>query len=596
MRGISLELAGRKLFESVGFTCAGELTNVRLSELDPTGPYSSGEHVEFDYLIPHGTMCLVGEITARRNKGNLKDKYSRFIQQTQLLGHIHGRKRTPAGRRELFRLLGVPDDQLPEFDSVSTFAGFFVTTHFDRATVTLDRRPGFAIIYKHDWMVFHEYAEAISRWAAPVLLERLGMPLVPVADEQVLQLRANQERLLCSIARRFSLIAPIDCNILLFETNPYLLLRRCRVYRRESLSQDLWDDSKHYQRALRKPKLRKIRKWLLDRHHDSFLFPGSILVVLDQCCSFDQHNHGGSLEIPDRYGAVHVVDGQHRLFAYADLAVENDMRDTARILVTALHIPNASAHRIKQCSAQAFVEINSNQTRVPALLLHDIAYDVLGKRDAKAISAKVLTEANRRKGRLRGFLRTNDTPYGIVKMTELVSVLSQMLNPEMIRKVALAITGNLGMRRFGYEALFAMSQGTFVANRLTEPDELVRRGIYVLVRYFNLIGKQFATDWAEARSSTPTSAFRRAHLFYGWVRLLKEFIDEGASWDDISMYIEQIHEHVGQLGGRAHPNVVFDESVSAIPNPKSYKAMDFYRFLSRNRTRKTRIQTAVRRA
>src|SRR5207253_2879632 len=96
----------------------------------PAGPYSSGEHFEFDYLIPvHiAKTCLVGEISGLKNPSDVERKYKRFKRNYSILA-----KQDPDVR--IWRLLGIPEESLRTFAEVRDFKAFFVTTKLQRYDV-----------------------------------------------------------------------------------------------------------------------------------------------------------------------------------------------------------------------------------------------------------------------------------------------------------------------------------------------------------------------------------------------------------------------------------------------------------------------------
>ena len=97
--GDKLQEDGRQLIENMGLTCLTNLGNVSLQQIDPTRSVGSGEHLEFDYLVPMGRVCLVGEITGRRNPQDIRDKYSKFKDQYNFFVACKGRSNNGPVRR-----------------------------------------------------------------------------------------------------------------------------------------------------------------------------------------------------------------------------------------------------------------------------------------------------------------------------------------------------------------------------------------------------------------------------------------------------------------------------------------------------------------
>lgn len=320
----------------------------------------------------------------------------------------------------LFRLLGVASDQVSDraYLRVRSIRACFLATACDRYDAALEEQHDIPALFAYEWLLLQEYKRTIGSYAKPWFLQAIGIE--PRADGAggTLEYRVRQpirdprRRLLVTQNTRPSLYSDALCDVFQFEESPYQLLPRAQVLRRESLSRL----SRNYQRSLVQTKLNRIRSRLhqADLAPD-FVFPGAILAVLSPDCVFDEDNHGGQLSIPATFGALQIIDGQHRLYAYADDRVREVAEGSSRLLVTAIRFHDEDTDVAAE-SAHVFVEINSNQTRVKPLLLYDIAYDILGHRDAKAIAAKVIVTANRR-GRMQGQFRTIETPRAPVQMT-----------------------------------------------------------------------------------------------------------------------------------------------------------------------------------
>ena len=589
----AVQRSGGELFTRLGLLCIDDFPQVRLLALEPGGAHRAGDHLEIDYLIPRESTCLVGEITTRANLGEVRRKYRRFLSHFNLIRQVYSRKRTAAGKEAVWQTLGVPTNRLGAFQHIRDCQGFFILTNVDRPQIHLDAAPRIRVFYRFDWKVLREYEKAIGEYASPSFLEHFQITPTRRIRRRTHVYSSQQNGLLC-ISQRYVTTAHSSgrCDILVFEAYPYDLLKCAKVFRRESISQDLWSAERHYQRALLPSKLERMRDLLIGHADEGrvFLFPGSILVVLSEQCHYDADRDGGRLEIPDEFGSLHIVDGQHRLFAYANNDVRTVVTDEATILITALHFPEASQDDIKRCSAQAFVEINTNQTKVRPLLLYDIAFNLLDDRTPKAISAKVLTDANRvRQRRLYGILFTNDTPTGRIRMTEITTTLAQILNPDRVAALEGATRGTQVLSREGYEALFRSPIA-----QLGDPDALAQRAKGVIGKYFDVVAIAFSSDWNEISAENPRSAFGLTKMFAGWIRLLKDFISEGLDWDDIAEEIQRIKRNVSSLERRRQPRLVFDMRLRSIPDAGN-RQMDFYRFLSRNRRRKTSIQRVVAR-
>ena len=95
------------------------------------------------------------------------------------------------------------------------------------------------------------------------------------------------------------------------------------------------------------------------------------------------------MHIPKKYGSLSIIDGQHRLFSYADEKVKSIMKDDCKIMVTAVNFKTSKEELISKFSAKVFIEININQTRVEISHLDKIAYE-LGSNEPKVIATKII--------------------------------------------------------------------------------------------------------------------------------------------------------------------------------------------------------------
>lgn len=138
-------------------------------------------------------------------------------------------------------------------------------------------------------------------------------------------------------------------------------------------------EMKSYQRIIQKKKLEKIRKYIID---DKGIFPNSIILNFrtnDKKLNFDliqnQGEYGnakfGILHLPAKYKSAWIIDGQHRLYGFAD----TEEADKASIPVIAFENLTASEQ------STYFVDINSKQTNVPKNLLQELYASLLWESD-----------------------------------------------------------------------------------------------------------------------------------------------------------------------------------------------------------------------
>jgi len=574
LEGRELEDEGHNIFVRMGLQCFHRLNNVRLKDIDPDGTYTNDDHLEIDYLIVFGEVCLVGEITARTAAKSAKKKYQKYVRHLHLLSNM-------PKTRDFWQKLGVPDDEIKHFSKVKSLKGFFVLTRLQRFDVLLPPIQDIAIFYKSDWAITVNYAQTIGEYARYPFWEKFD---VTIRDPiKVLKIREGER--LRRITDRKVARSVGSADIYTFEISPYRLLPIARVYRRDdwvSATEQL--EAEDYQRALNIKKLEEIRQNLLGKTSD-FLFPSNILVVLSNECKYDKREN--CLEIPEIYGSVEVVDGQHRLFSYADENIRAIQQDRAVIMVTAIQFLGATDEVVRNFSAKTFIEINTNQTKVKSDHIHAIAYELLGETYPKALAAQIVLGVNEREGSLYGFFQTHQTGLGIIQVRTVLTALATITNMDTIQRLAGNIRGDRSTKkRQGYENLFSAS-----IDELTDTDVFIKKGISCLGRFFDIVAKVFKHDWPK-RNEENRSALAYAKVIAGFVRLLNQFIIEGKDWNQVETELIKIRKNIMELRGMSnYDSLLLDPTHQHIPD-STPRDRDDFKFLNRNREKPTSI-TAI---
>lgn len=127
-----------------------------------------------------------------------------------------------------------------------------------------------------------------------------------------------------------------------------------------------------YQRMAQKSRLNEIKRYI---HDDNGIFPTSIVLNFetDEPLQFDKAEDMadrnvvlGKLHLPNKFQCAWIIDGQHRLFAFADL-------EEAKIAtLPVIAFENLSPEK----QAELFIKINGKQRRVSTNLLNDIFADL----------------------------------------------------------------------------------------------------------------------------------------------------------------------------------------------------------------------------
>jgi DNA sulfur modification protein DndB len=148
-----------------------------------------------------------------------------------------------------------------------------------------------------------------------------------------------------------------------FIATPRILLKIAFVNHR-SLNDP--DGAPSYQRLVNRTRMRQIGRFL----SDGGFFPTNLLINFSRPARFDIVQHDdhadvayGQLHLPDRYQSAWVIDGQHRLYGYANL--DERFLDENVIVVAFEQLP-------REEEANLFVTINHEQKSVPKTLLDDL--------------------------------------------------------------------------------------------------------------------------------------------------------------------------------------------------------------------------------
>lgn len=154
-----------------------------------------------------------------------------------------------------------------------------------------------------------------------------------------------------------------------FAIEPARLLKVAYVLHR-SKANTRWMPT--YQRIIKKPRLKKVSEFV----DNGGFFPNSIVLNIDsggkklrfdRASSQDGASRLGFLHLPQNYRSAYVIDGQHRLYGYAN----SDRAATELIPVVAfVDLPPTE-------QVQLFMQINENQQAVPKNLRNTLNSDLL---------------------------------------------------------------------------------------------------------------------------------------------------------------------------------------------------------------------------
>jgi len=143
------------------------------------------------------------------------------------------------------------------------------------------------------------------------------------------------------------------------------LLRIAYVFHTEAF---LDTDKKGYQRLVKPARRKQVENYI----KSGGFFPNSLIVSLNEEIKYDKvqdidpFTEMGTLTLPNKYASAFIIDGQHRLYGYANL--EDKYDDVIPVTAfTDLDTEN---------QVQLFIDINSKQKPVSPSLLLDLRSDL----------------------------------------------------------------------------------------------------------------------------------------------------------------------------------------------------------------------------
>lgn len=522
-----LERLGMQVFETMGLNCF-DPKQVQLKELD--GNRSSNENFELDYVIPQGEFCLIGEITSRKDKSDIEGKYKKFCDQIHLLAHY-------ISDPKIWKILGITSDiDLRKFKDVRCIRGFFVSNQRETDSLSLNKDDHVKVFCQSNFLTLIEYAITTGKWSRPYFLDLFN---IKAKNQDAIRISTEDNSLIRMKQRKVSSGNNVpNADLYIFETSPYKLLEISKVYREDRLPKI--EERQQYQRALIPEKLHEIRQKLLI--NPGFIFPSNILVTLSKDCRYDESEK--ELIIPCKYGAISIIDGQHRLFSYADESIKNKCLEESRILVSGLKFQTENEKEIEKCSVQVFVEINATQTRIDTLHLY-----LLGDTSPETLAAKTIQNFNNRKGKYKYMFKMkgdgSQVNTGIVEDNPVRKSLEMIVNLNSIKQ-SIEEESN---RFKGYKN-FCLGHDLGINSLDCEEDveRLITSFTRGIERYFNTIFKIFEHDDFLKKQDINTS-FTRGNFLAAFILLLNLFIEEGLTWEQIKYNLVSLKENALENGG-----------------------------------------------
>ena len=528
---------------------------IQLVDLNPN--VAKGEHLEIDGVLLLNRMAILMEFTGQIAEKQRK-KINRFTRSCNIF--IQANK----SKREKFRLFNsIPERMLSDFEEVNDwkFAFFGTSEEIDNKQLTPAHFPDYPTIQRalsifgcQDIEYISQLCDLINEYAKYEFLSALKVPPTSLGEEQRI------EKKFIRVDNRYVTESDdIKADIFLLNFKVEELLKIGRVSRYEGIPFMLEsEENSQYQRFLVKSKLKSIARDFV-KNEKRRIFPNTVTLVLANDCTIDQ-NDKSILLIPNRYSSIDIIDGQHRIYAYADQSISKKVRSNAVIVASAIKFQTNKQEEIKRNAARVFCEINSKQAKVKNSLLYLIKYDVLGDKDAIALAGKVILECNRGKSVLGNLFLVNS----LVKK-----------NKFNMSPIPIVTIVNEGLRKLfegegleydlvepdGYEAVFDHPRDYL----LNHPEKWWKKCKSILEFYFNHVKATFPDDFKENSNSNLLSA----KYISAFIRLLRYYlIDEGIELSKVPARLKLVKSRINKIAKPSTGEASFARTTDSLPSTK----------------------------
>jgi len=349
---------------------------------------------------------------------------------------------------------------------------------------------------------FEAVADAIGKYAQYEMIHSLGIATSEEKDiHRVLAIQIEQP------------ISDSPVQLYMFSTSPERLLRTCTVYRRAGGHADA------YQRMLRRDRLPNIRKFVSG---PTAILPTNIVLALSDNVEVqplkqkkfaDQKGQTLMLSktdfqlvglgIPMEYASLELLDGQHRLFGFAQ--AESATKKAFNLVVLGIR---GLTDKSKQ---QTFVAINDNSRRMDPNLVSYLKYtkdDVECQKDSELMAIRVVVDLNEQ-----------EPFYRRIRLLD-------------VGKQKITLKGFSGYDMRGLLGPRGLLRKHYPSNK---PEEFVS----ALRTYFSTIRSMFKTEW-DAPQTYIIATNRGISAFLKLLKSLVQTTDSKIAPEDVKKYFQPL--------------------------------------------------------
>jgi DNA sulfur modification protein DndB len=242
--------------------------------------------------------------------------------------------------------------KLVEYSGGKFVKFIFATHNYIVGDANRDRLKASKIEYWDDYSCsYHEKLANELRYAG-----KYQMLSILLKDEKIKSLNNEYAALKCEMGK---------ATYYNFSITPNNLLKICTIPHRH---QAFMNADPSYQRFVKSAKLKSVNKFIEEGH----IFPNSIIVSINSKIDFKESRltqkrlnstKTGVIYLPKTFGSCNVIDGQHRIYGYAQ-NIKRSKNDSIPVIA----FENLSDDE----QMKIFTEINTNQKGVSKDVINDI--------------------------------------------------------------------------------------------------------------------------------------------------------------------------------------------------------------------------------
>jgi len=503
-----------------GLQCDVALGQPHRYEFDANAGNPQGE-IEIDFLVPFHNICVVGEHTDAKSRKNVKQHLARLADKISFLQSLPTESR--------FAPFHMPLQKRKAYKAIKQVSGCLIYSNESVGKPIKSTYPHIVALSQQEWELVQHYGECLGSDGKYHFLDAIGIPIHEIAGHSSSgksEARIIRKSEYLHLGKRALAESFPEADVFIFAIEPSTLVPISRVLRRDNLPTLVDpmnpDRTPRYQRVLIAKKLVDLRK-LISGLGATFAFPTAVLALLSSDCHLDSTDE--SLILPKQFGALEIIDGQHRLFAYATSDVPDAIKEESRLVVIAVRFSDDDREQAPTWAARMFVDINTKQTRVRRDLQLIIAFES-GQQQPEHLAAGMLLKVNDT-GPLENRLYVGATsPRDSIPINTIITRLKPLFDLKKLRK----LKGAAKRKRL---KLLDVKEDVFDEGREMEYVDAMAACFRT---FFVKISQQFCEDW----SSPNESALLSAKYFAAFTDCLRSFIEKGQSWNDVEKWLKRV--------------------------------------------------------